>query len=100
MIKHIVIFTLTPPYTPEEKEASVKKLWEIFGPLGKNLGFPLEYTTGVNILNAEHAGDFVIDSLFASEEDLKRYSLSAEHLAAVSAASAVKKTKVTVDYLL
>lgn len=100
MIKHIVIFRLTPPFTPEEKEASVKKLGEIFGPLGKSLGFPLEYTTGVNILKAEHAGDFVIDSLFASEEDLKRYTLSAEHTAAVSAASAVNKTKIIVDYVV
>jgi hypothetical protein len=100
MIKHIVIFRLTPPFTPEEKEASVNKLREIFEPLGKSLKYPLEYRTGVNVLDAEHAGDFVIDSLFASEEDLKRYVRSAEHMAAVNAASAVKKTKVTVDYLI
>lgn len=98
MIKHIVIFRLTPPYTPEEKEVSLKKLGDIFGPLGKMLGFPLEYRTGVNILKAEHAGDFVIDSLFASEEDLKRYTLSAEHQEAVRAASAVRKSKFIVDY--
>jgi hypothetical protein len=100
MIKHIVIFRLTPPYTPEEKDASVRKLREIFEPLGKSLGFPLEYRTGVNILNAEHAGDFVIDSLFASEEDLKRYNVSAEHRAAISAASSVLKTKLVVDYVV
>lgn len=100
MIKHIVIFRLTHPYTPEEKEASVKRLIEIFGPLGKSPGFALEYRTGVNILNADHAGDFVIDSLFACEEDLKRYNLSAEHQAAVSAATEVKKTKLIVDYVI
>jgi hypothetical protein len=100
MIKHIVIFRLTPPYTSEEKEASVKKLREIFEPMGKSLKFPLEYRTGVNVLNAGHAGDFVIDSLFASEEDLNRYIRSEEHVAAVNAASAVRKTKVTVDYIL
>lgn len=98
MIKHIVIFKLTPPYTQEEKEASLKKLSDIFEPLGRRLGFPLEYRTAVNILDAEHAGDFVIDSLFASPADLKRYTLSTDHQVAVDAASVVRKTKLIVDY--
>ena len=98
MIKHIVIFKLTPPFTREEKEASVKKLSEIFGPLGEKLGFPLEYRTGINILEAEHAGDFVIDSLFSSPGDLNRYILSSEHREAVESASSVRKIKLTVDY--
>jgi hypothetical protein len=100
MIKHIVIFKLSPPYTREEKDASVNKLKEIFGPLGEKLGFPLEYRTGVNILEADHAGDFVIDSLFASADDLNDYILSGEHKDAVTRASAVRKTKITVDYTI
>jgi hypothetical protein len=100
MIKHIVIFKLSPTYTREEKDASVKKLKEIFGPLGQKLGFPLEYRTGVNILEAAHAGDFVIDSLFASADDLNRYILSDEHKDAVARASSVIKTKLTVDYTI
>jgi len=99
MIKHIVIFKLSPPYTPEEKEAAIKKLSEIFEPLGKKLGFILEYRTGVSILNAEHAGDFVIDSLFASNDDLKRYQSSREHQDAVSAASSIRKQKTAIDYI-
>ena len=34
MIKHIVIFKLSAPYTQEEKEKSIRKLKEIYGPLG------------------------------------------------------------------
>ncbi|MDZ7634828.1 MAG: hypothetical protein U5L72_10590 [Bacteroidales bacterium] len=37
MVKHIVIFKLTQPYTPEEKEKSVRKLKEVFGPVGNRL---------------------------------------------------------------
>lgn len=100
MIKHVVIFKLTPPYTPEEKAASVQKLNDIFGPLGKNPGYSLEYRTGVNTLDSEHAGDFVIDSLFASPEDLKRYNNSQEHREAVAGAAVVRKTKLIIDYIV
>jgi len=100
MIKHIVIFKLEPPYTRKEKDASLKELLDIFEPLGRKLGFPLEYRVAVSVLNAEYAGDLVIDSLFATPEDLQRYQLSAEHQEAVSRASSIKKTKTIVDYIL
>lgn len=100
MVKHIVIFKLTPPYSGEEKEEGLQQLQDIFGPLGEKLGFPVEYHTGINILNADYAGDFVIDSLFDSAEDLRRYQSSPEHIEAVSKASSVRKTKTVVDYEL
>ncbi len=100
MVKHIVIFKLTQPYTPEEKEKSVRKLKEAFGPVGNRLNYIIEYRTGTNILEADHAGDFVIDATFASLEDLRRYQNSEPHRDAVSGASAVKKAKLVVDYII
>jgi hypothetical protein len=100
MIRHIVIFKLTPPCTPEEKADSVRRLKEIFSPLASRLNYITDYKTGINILEADHAGDFVIDSTFASADDLNRYLVSDAHLEAVSEASAIKKTKIVVDYLL
>jgi hypothetical protein len=98
MVKHIVIFKLTPPYTPEEKASSVKRLNEIFSTLGSRLNYIKEYQTGINTLEAEHAGDFVIDSTFDSAEDLNSYLISDAHREAVSEASVIKKTKIVVDY--
>lgn len=98
MVKHIVIFKLTPPFTPEEKEKSIRKLKELFGPLGNKLNYIIEYRTGANILEAEHAGDFVIDATFASLEDLRRYQNSEPHREAVSGAAGIKKAKIVVDY--
>lgn len=98
MVKHIVIFKLTPPCTPEEKEKSIRKLKELFGPLGNRLNYIIEYRTGANILEAEHAGDFVIDATFASLEDLRRYQNSEPHREAVSVAAGIKKAKIVVDY--
>lgn len=100
MIKHIVIFKLSAPYTSEEKEKSVRKLKEIYGPLGNKFDYIIEYRTGINILEADHAGDFVIDSIFASQEDLRRYQTSDYHRAAVTAASAIRKAKVVIDYVI
>jgi len=100
MIKHIVIFKLSAPFTREEKEQSVRKLKEIYGPLGNRFDFIIEYRTGINILDADHAGDFVIDSTFASQEDLRRYQTSDHHRQAVSAASAIKKAKIVIDYVI
>lgn len=98
MVKHIVIFKLSPPFTPEEREQSVRKLKEFFGPVGNKLKYIVEYRTGVNITDADHAGDFVIDATFASLEDLKRYQGSEPHREAVSAASGIRKAKLVVDY--
>ena len=99
MIKHIVIFKLTPPFTSEEKERSLGKLNEIFSPLGRKLDFIIEYKTRISILEAEHAGDFVIDSTFSSQEDLNRYIASVEHRKAVEEASVIRKTKIVADYI-
>jgi len=98
MVKHIVIFKLTPPCTPAEKKESLRKLKEYFGPVGNKLDYIIEYRTGLNILEDEHAGDFVIDATFTSVEDLRRYQLSEAHRKAVIAASSIKKAKIVVDY--
>jgi hypothetical protein len=100
MIKHIVIFKLAPSYTAEEKHKSLMKLKEIFGPLGNRLDYIIEYHTGVNINEEDHAGDFIIDSTFASSEDLKRYQASDLHQEAVAQASVIKKAKVVVDFII
>lgn len=99
MIKHIVIFKLTPPYTSEEKERSLKRLKEIFSPLGAKLDYITDYRTGINILESEHAGDFVINSSFSSLEDLSRYTASEEHRKAVAEAAVIRKTKIVADYI-
>ncbi len=98
MIKHIVIFKLTPPYTEQEKTSALEKLQAIFTPLGEKLRYIIEYRTAVNIVTTEMSGDFVIDSVFESIDDLKRYQSSREHQDAISEASGIRKTKTVIDY--
>lgn len=100
MIKHIVIFRLTGVPSASEREESLQKLQDAFAPLGKILDFIPEYRTGRNFLKADYAGDFIIDALFNSEEDLRRYQVSGAHKKAVAEASVVQKTKIVVDYVI
>lgn len=98
MIKHIVIFKLTPPYSEQEKAEALKRLNNIFSPLGQKLKYIVEYRTAINIVNSEASGDFVIDSVFSNIDDLKRYQSSRDHQDAVAEASEIRKTKTVIDY--
>jgi hypothetical protein len=98
MIKHIVFFKLSDTPSPEIKLAQLKKLEQIFSPLGSKFPFIIEYRTGINFNEASHAWDFAIDSIFRNTEDLQKYMVSPEHVEAVSKAAAIEKTKAVIDY--
>jgi hypothetical protein len=71
---------------------------EIFSPLGRLLPYIIEYRTGININDAPHSWDFVIDSVFSNKEDLQRYHDSEEHKEAIRTGSVIEKTKAVIDY--
>ncbi len=98
MVKHIVFFKVEKFSTLKEKELQVKRLDEIFSPLGKLLPFIVDFKTGVNYNEASFAWDFVIDSIFRNKEDLDKYMVSKEHQDAVKKASVIEKTKAVIDY--
>jgi hypothetical protein len=98
MVKHIVFFKLSGYGSGEEKNAQLKKMDEIFSPLGRILPWIVEFKTGINFTDVPHAWDFVIDSVFRSKKDLDKYMESPEHVDAVNRASVIQKTKAVVDY--
>jgi hypothetical protein len=98
MIKHIVLFKISKVKTPEEGQLQLKRMQEIFSPLGDKLPFITEYRTGMNFNTASHAWDFVIDSTFENKEDLQKYQESPEHKEAIKIASAIEKSKAVIDY--
>ena len=98
MVKHIVFFRLTSCRSEAEKEQQLGRMKEIFSVLPSKLPYIVNYTTARNISSEGHAWDFIIDSLFSSDDDLKRYIISPEHTEAVKAASAIGKEKAVIDY--
>lgn len=98
MVKHIVFFKL-PQSTPNEtRRLKLKLLEEIFSPLGKKLDYIIDFKTGININMADHAWDFVIDSIFSNRYDLQKYQESPEHKEAVLRGSEIEKSKAVIDY--
>jgi heme-degrading monooxygenase HmoA len=98
MIKHIVFFKLTSSLNSKDKKEQLQRMEEIFSHLGHNLNYIVEYRTGRNFNKADFAWDFVIDSVFRSNEDLQKYQVSDEHKEAVSKGSHIEKTKAVIDY--
>lgn len=98
MVRHIVFFKLSPEISLEKRQFQLKELRGIFSPLGQKLSYIVEYRTGVNFNEADHAWDLIIDSLFRNKEDLLRYSTSEEHIDAVRKAASIEKTKAVIDY--
>ncbi len=98
MIKHIVFFKLSPSILPDDKITKLKRMEEIFSPLAEKLPYIVEFRTGININDASHAWDFVIDSLFRNNEDLQRYQESEEHMKAIKEGSEIEKSKAVIDY--
>lgn len=98
MVKHIVFFKLSETLSSEDKLSRLKKMEQIFSPLGGRFPFIIEYRTGINFNHASHAWDFAIDSIFRNNEDLQKYLDSPEHMEAVRIASEIEKTKAVIDY--
>jgi hypothetical protein len=98
MVKHIVFFKLNKIQSPVDKKSQLKKMEQIFSPLGSRFPFIIEYRTGINFNPVSHAWDFAIDSIFMNKEDLQKYMDSPEHVEAVRTASEIEKTKAVIDY--
>jgi hypothetical protein len=98
MVKHLVFFKLTKFDSTEEKKLQLKRMKDIFSPLGGKFPFIIEYRTGINFNEASHAWDFVIDSIFRNKVDLQKYQESVEHKEAIRKGSEIEKTKAVIDY--
>ena len=98
MVKHIVFFKLTKALEPGKRQLQLKRMEEIFSPLGGLLHYIIEYRTGINFNDAPHSWDFVIDSVFSNKEDLQKYQDSVEHKEAIRIGSEIEKTKAVIDY--
>ena len=83
----------------EEREEAARELSTIFSPL-ESLDSVIEYRTGINITKGDAAWDFIIDSLFESQEKLLEYQKSSEHTSALKKSSRISKEKAVIDYFI
>lgn len=79
MVKHIIIWTLKPEMTADEKKAQCAKIKaDLEGLKGKIDGLT-EIKVVTDLLGSSN-GDLMLDSTFESAEALKAYAVHPEHV--------------------
>ncbi len=98
MVKHVIIWTLKPEFTPEEKRAAAEKIKSsLEGLMGKIDGMT---SVKVNIdLLPSSTGDVMLDTTFTDENALKAYQVHPDHVyAANTYVRPVTADRKCVDY--
>ena len=98
MIRHIVMFKLKEFESLEEKLANAQKVKMNFLDLKSRIKEIKSYEVGLNIVNSKSSFDIVINAVFETIEELKKYQEHPAHIAAVHFNSDYSETKVVVDY--
>lgn len=80
MVKHVILWTINPEYSKQEKSDIKKNIkTELEALKGKIPGI-CEITVNINGLESSNA-DLMLDSTFESEQALKDYAVHPDHIA-------------------
>ncbi len=98
MIKHIIMFKITDALNEEDRMKKALQMQNIFGDLKNKIECIHSYEVGINLRNTPFSYDVVINSEFATWEDLENYVKHPEHQKAIALNASIKKEKAIVDY--
>lgn len=98
MVKHVIIWTLKPEFTPEEKRAAAEKIKSsLEGLMGKIDGMT-DVKVNIDFLPSS-TGDVMLDTTFTDENALKAYQVHPDHVyAANTYVRPVTADRKCVDY--
>ncbi len=100
MIKHIVMFKVRNLPTNLEKERNIQRIKTMLEALPPKIHEIKFFEVGVNFANNGLAYDLVLNSAFASKEDLLSYQRHPEHLKVADFVNQVCESRVVVDYVI
>lgn len=98
MIKHIVMWKIRENLEGRSKLENAKLVKDTLEALKDDIKEIINIEVGVNIVEAEQAYDVVLNSEFASLEDLNVYQKHPNHLEAVKLISPILESRVVIDY--
>ena len=98
MIKHIVMWKIREGMEGRSKLENGKLIKENMEALKKEIKEIINIEVGINIVEAEQAYDLVLNSEFASLEDLNIYQKHPAHVEAVKFAGPFLECRVVIDY--
>jgi len=95
MIRHIVLFKMTPGTSKEDTASladSLKALEE------KTEGLMKECVVAFDVVRSDRSYDLLLDSVFDSLENLQKYQVHPEHLKVVEKIKKICSSTAKVDY--
>lgn len=98
MIKHIVMWKIKGNVEGRSKLENGELVKAKIEALKKDIEEIINIEVGINIVEAEQAYDIVLNSEFASLEDLGIYQKHPAHLEVVKFISLFLESKVVIDY--
>lgn len=98
MIKHIVMWNVKDNVNGNSKLESSKLVKERLEDLKSYIEEIVSLEVGINIVEGDQAKDLVLNSEFASLEDLDIYQKHPAHVEAVKFASQFLESRVVIDY--
>jgi hypothetical protein len=98
MIRHIVMFRLREFDSPKEKQHAAETVRKTLLKLKTTIPVIREFEVGINNSTNPDAFDLVINSSFASKEDLSVYQLHPDHQAFILFNKNYTEKKTVVDY--
>lgn len=97
MVKHIVLFKLKDTLSQAEKSEVAKSFKQAIEALPTTIPFIRSIHVGANI-NADEKWDICLESAFDTLEDVARYAVHPDHVAAASILKDVKADRACVDF--
>ncbi len=82
MVKHVVFFKIREEFT-DSKDFACQDIIDVLKELPDKIDIIRGYELGINFAEKETAYDLCLISVFDSEEDLDKYRVHPEHVAAV-----------------
>lgn len=98
MIKHIVMWKIKENVEGRSKLENAKLVKDSMEGLKEDIKEIINIEVGINIVEAEQAYDIVLNSEFASLEDLSIYQKHPAHLEVVKFAGPFLESRVVIDY--
>lgn len=98
MIKHIVLLKFYDEAGGMKKSDNITRLRKKLDELPDKIDVVLDFETGLNVTESEHAYDLGLQCTFVSADELDEYRNHPEHNAVLDLLNLVVEKKVFVDY--
>lgn len=97
MVKHVIIWTLNPELSADEKRSAAEKIKSGLEGLAGKIPGMTEVKVNIDLLSSS-TGDVMLDTTFIDEAALKAYQTNPDHVAVATYVRSVVSDRKCVDF--